>query len=250
MKKKISIFFRVFAIFLLSLGVSADEKNKYQKETDFLNSIYMPMEYVQNIYSVDNSVVFEMNYLENGEISHITYTENNGDITVFIDENTVYDELVFKKNGDVYLDGIITHIYDKKAVAPLRYASTDFVSSMPTSYKYTSFVDYGTASYPDIVLSKALKDTSEGLVLSCICNTLSIPTSKGGVISSLARILIDTAKDLGTSSNVIHFKATIKYCTSIPAGLQNVYKYNASGIIDGYNSHVKSTTYYKVETLV
>ena len=158
MKKRISIFFRVFAMFILSLGVSADEKNKYQKETDFLNSIYMPMEYVQNVYSVDNSVIFEMNYLENGEISRITYTENNGDITVFIDENTRSNEIIFKKDGEVYIDEILTHMYDDALVAPLRYASANFVTSMPTSYNYTDFKNYGTVGVIDIILSVPIKD--------------------------------------------------------------------------------------------
>ena len=150
-------------MFILSLGVSADEKNKYQKETDFLNSIYMPMEYVQNIYSVDNSVVFEMNYSENGEISRITYTENNGDITVFIDENTRSNEIIFKKDGEVYIDG--------------------------------------------------------------------------------ARMMM-------SSGNILKYKATIKYATSIPAGLQNVYMYNSNMYVSGYNDKCESLVYYKVETLL
>ena len=81
--------------------------NNAQNALDFINSVGIVTGEIISVEENNDKIDFSVKYLPNNQISHLIYSECDTGITVIIDEGSTLNEIVFKNNGEVTVDGVL-----------------------------------------------------------------------------------------------------------------------------------------------
>lgn len=240
----ILIFSFAATISLLSVNVSADEISLKTKADNFLNEYCFPIENPVSITEHDEEVIYELDYLRSGEHSYITYKElANGSVSVFVDEGMLKNEVVFSDDG-VFIDGILTEIYNKKAVRPLATYATSWSTSVPSGA--TSFsIDDGVYN-SNYNFGKSINGLTSAVIRSGLAVGFGAVQAYVAVFTYVADKISEYAVNKHIGSTVVAYSGPIKRCDS-KAPLQYFYRYDMTFLIEG--GRVVSQSLYKTDTL-
>lgn len=249
MKKYMKKFLSVFLVFVFFISITpssafALSKSQMEEEAEiFLESKGLLNGNIVNIDTVENSVLFTIEFLPNDEPTYIKYEKKVGDIIVVISENGYVDTFLFKSDGTVYLDDVETDYFDFLYLPSMvnTYASA-FYNTMPAEASGT--YTYFDAISGTMAFDKFIKDLTTYVLARKIEAVMGIPSAVTTALVSQIKTTAQQYDDTGTAISYV----------------RNVYKNNKNYPLKVYFRHDTNytlacgkktyATFYEIETLV
>lgn len=252
LKKFIAFFLGIlFTVNTLPISVfaAAMMSNDASEALSFIRSKGIVVGEVLHVSEHKGKIDFSVNYLPNNRITHIIYEEIDSDIAVTVDEGNVSDEILFKDNGEVYIDGIRDYTYSGTVVAPAvtlrtQYASS-FYDTLPPGCTGNDFgSEVVTSNY--IPLGQSITAYTAGTLAGKIAGIVCGSTLLGWLFTGCASALIDYA--LSNRISATNLSYTISTRTdNTDAPLQYYYEHYSSFTLF---SKTVTKLYYEMENLL
>lgn len=244
--KKITAMF-LTALFMINLlpayvfafsGISKEAESAL----NFIESKNLLCGEILAVKEIEDGFEFKVNYLGENNDSYLVFKEKNNEKSVTVIENEIINEIVFKEDGTVTLDGVQTTIFNNTNIMPLSTYASAFYETMPASAS-------GTYTYFDqisgnIVTEFVIKSLTTNVLASYISAALGVPAI---VVKAAAALIKTTANTYNDNGLMLTY-------------VRKVYKNNKDYPLNIYFRHDIDyrlvcgqkvyATFYEVETLV
>ncbi len=241
----LSIIFALNILPIPAFAINLMSDNAKEK-LEFIRSSGILVGEVISVSESNDEIDFSVNYLPNDKISHIIYKEDGSDVIVIVDEGNVSDEIVFKNNGEVYIDGVRDYTYSSEnMVAPVTQYASAFFDDVPPGCTGKDFGGGKTTS-DYMELGQKIANYAAGTLATKIAIAICGSTLNSALFVGAATILVDYAIDYAvTATGLSYTISTRKDTTEAP--LQYYYEHYSSFKV---GSKVATKLFYETETLI
>lgn len=168
------------------------------KDLHLLDKSGIPIDKIDKINVQSNSYVYEVCFKDNVKDEISVNKSDNGTVTLNIKENEISNEVVFYKNGEIYLDGKKVIIEEK--VEPLHVSGITYTKTPPREVK----------RWRDYSLNWVCSNIKTQTVLSKMSYGAIIALLRASVAGSVAIACLSGAIDQIKTKNPYSDKASYK----------------------------------------
>ncbi|MBR2595480.1 MAG: hypothetical protein IKE06_04065 [Solobacterium sp.] len=227
-----------------------EEKNDKQIEEAivFINERGFPLGTIQNTEQENDRIIIRVT-LVNDLITEYSYAKlTNNDVRISIKEANTINEILFKANGEVYVDGYLDLDLmgsGQSTINEIKGYASAYFGTIPSGWG--NIVFSGPVSSSGYVnLGNTIVNCTIAYVATKICLKLIGTSTWTDIFTNVASGIITAAaaQSLGVSS---FFYTATKYSNTVSAPTVSYYKYDAYYYV---GSSTPSNTYYEQKILV
>ena len=252
---KVSSFIMALAFVLQMIPMStyAASSNSYSEELNFITSKGYLIGTVLDTYSIENGVVFKVNYLSNGEDSFIKYENDVDGIRITIIEGEKQDEIFYKNNGQIYVDGERDSILESlnssansRIIMPKAVYATSLYATFEEvpGYNYWRTQTFGHPSELDRLVFQVMWDQTTNFITSKIVAFYGASTIYKAIFSEIAEDTLNKILQDGVGSAMLELYTNTKYIYNSTT-LQYLYEMDATYTVLGLTGNKR---FYKLES--
>ena len=184
--------------------------------------------------------------MPNDKISHIIYKEEGSDVIVIVDEGNVSDEIVFKANGEIYIDGERDYTYsNENMIAPVTQYTSAFFDNVPPGCTVEDF-ESSQINSDYMELGQKIASFTAGTLAAKIAVVICGSAANSFLFVAATSILVDYAVNYAITATGLSYTISTREDTT-EAPLQYYYEHYSSFKV---GSKVATKLYYETETLI
>lgn len=250
-KKIISLILTlVFMLQIIPVGAFAVANEEYDEAINFIQSKGFSENDVSTWEKLDNGIKFTINYLPTGESSYLTYIKETDGEKLIISEGNKQNELFYKNNGQVYLDGerypLLENYTNNNGATTY---STVAISCYETFEEVPGYNYWKTQTFKNVInlddeQVSILASMTVGAAALAIAAAYGIPSGFAGIVYNTASLAIQAVASAKLTSAILVVRATTQYMNN-PTTLQYLYKVDGNSFILDQNLR---DVFYRLES--
>ena len=231
----------LFSLQIVPVSAFAMSNDEYNEALTFMESIGFYREIINDSCITENGILFSLSYLPNDEISYVNYIKEEDGYKVIISEGNISNEIIFKNNGHVYVDGIRDHLLES-VYTPLNASNispyaTVAVSNYATleevpGYSYWSTHEFSSAEPLNTRTLSVVVGTTTSVLASRIAAAYGLPAIFSPLFYEIALAAIAGFVRYDVTELILYLYNNRSYIYN-PQTLQYLYKVETSGAIFG-----------------
>lgn len=255
MKKIISLILSLSFVFnIFTVNAFALDSEEYNEAVAFIRNQGFLASDIEGVEVTKEGFKFSASYLPNNEISYIFYEKESDGVKLTITEGNKSNEIVYKNNGYVYLDGIRNNLLEKSYVntnsvsnrATVAISTYENIEDVPGYESYWKNRPYDTPSAGTTVLINLTATLTVGALSRLIAGAFDIPVALAFIFNGMSADAINFFLGLGIATVALNIYNN-RRCKYNPQTLQYLYEVNTSGAILG-TSLSNKPTFYRLES--
>ena len=244
----------LFIVGLLPIKSFADSSynSTTQEAISFIDDKGLFIGDILDIEHIENGERFTVQYLPDGEESYITYLKVDDGIKIIVREHDKENEIYFKDNGQVFLDGTRYELFETVNNQISEHEISTYAS--PAISYYHNFSDVPGYSYwktqsfkTSIAASEKTIEVTSSMTVTALAYGISqlLGTGDAGFYAVMASGALQHISSNVLEKGILYVKYNVLYMYN-PTNVQYLYKTSSSGYLNG--SNVGSEVVYELNT--
>lgn len=242
----------VFSLQVLPVGAYALSNDEYNEAAEFIKSKGFLESHILSYEKVEHGIKFTVNYLPYGNISYVTYIKESDGVKLIICEGIKQNELIYKNNGYVYLDGerniLLENTRTTTSIMPLATSITTHYATLEEipGYNYWSTHEFSnTVSLSPFTISISGSMTV-WIAAQMVASGYGLGVNYTGFFTKFCDALLQAAVGYGISEAIAQINNDRKYIYNAQT-LQYLYKIDSNAVLLS-NTVANGGTFYRLVT--